>query len=279
MRLETSTQVDKRTQDDKRRADARRSRPAALFALACLLGGALSAAAPARAVEFSGDQKAEIGKIVHDYLVANPEVIRDAIDELEKKQKVAEAASRQKALTQSSDKLFASPYQAVVGNPSGDVTLVEFFDYNCGYCKQSLGFVAKLLETDPNLKVVLKDFPILGPDSVDVAQVASAAREQFKGAKFFEFHRKLLSIRGHIGKEQALAAAKELGADMDRLEKDLKSPAIQTGLKEVEKLAEELHFNGTPSWVLGKDAIVGGIPYAELKSKIDNVRKCGKTAC
>lgn len=276
MRFETSTY------EGERRAGASRSRltvRGALFGLACLFGGCLSMASPARAIEFSSDQKAEIGKVVHDYLVANPEVIRDAIDELEKKQKVAEATSRQKALTQSSDRLFGSQNQTVVGNPDGDVTLVEFFDYNCGYCKQAFGHLSKLLDADPKLKIILKDFPILGPDSVEVAQVASAAREQFKGAKFWEFHRKLLTARGHIGKAQALAAAKDLGADMERLEKDLSSPTIPAGLKEVEQLAEELHFNGTPSWVLGKDAFVGGVPYAELKSKIDNVRKCGKTAC
>jgi len=167
----------------------------------------------------------------------------------------------------------------VVGNPDGDVTLVEFFDYNCGYCKQSLTNVAKLIESDPKLRVVLKDFAILGPDSVEAAEVATAMRRQFKGPKFWEFHRKLLGARGHIGKAQALAAAKELGADMDQLDKDLKSPSIHESLEEVTKLADELHFNGTPSWVLGKEAVVGALPYAEMKTKVDNIRKCGKSAC
>jgi protein-disulfide isomerase len=255
-------------------------------ASAPLLGGVLALcaclllAAPARAeTNFSDAQKKDIGKIVHDYLLANPEVVKEAIEELEKHEKLAEAEARTKTVTRNNDKLFNSPNQAVVGNPNGDVTIVEFFDYNCGYCKQSLNNVAKLIESDPNVRVVLKDFAILGSDSQEVAQVAFAVREQFKGQKFWEFHRKLLSGRGHIGKAQALAAAKELGADMDRLEKDLKSPSIAAGMKEVEQLAEELKFNGTPSWVLGKEAIVGGVPYADLKARVDSLHKCGKTSC
>ncbi|WP_029651960.1 DsbA family protein [Methylocystis sp. SB2] len=247
-----------------------------LAAGACL---ALGAATPLFAEELSGKQKVEIEKVVHDYLIANPEVVREAIDELGKREKVAEAATREKAVGQHGDKIVNSPNQAVVGNPSGDVTLVEFFDYNCGYCKQSMASVAKLIEADPKLRVVLKDFPILGPDSVEAAQVATAARMQLDSQKFWEFHRKLLSTRGHIGKQQALAAAKDVGADMPRLEKDMSSAETKAALKEVATLADELRFDGTPAWVIGKEAIVGGVPYAQLKAKIENMRKCGKSDC
>ena len=249
---------------------------------ACALSLAMCAlflGTPVRAAEFSAEQKVEIGKIVKDYLVANPDVIKDAIEELDKREKVAEASAREKTLEKDGDKLFNSANQAVVGNPDGDVTIVEFFDYNCGYCKQSLANVAKLIEADPKVRVVLKDFAILGPELVEVAQVATAVRNQFKGQKFWEFHRKVLGARGHIGKPQAMAAAKELGADTDQIEKDLKSPAVHQSLDEVAKLAEALHFNGTPSWVIGKEAVVGGLSYAEMKSKVDNMRKCGKTSC
>jgi protein-disulfide isomerase len=233
----------------------------------------------AGATEMPQAQKAQIESVVHDYLIANPEVIRDAIDELERRQKVAEAETARRVVTQSSDKLFNSKHQAVVGNPAGDVTLVEFFDYNCGYCKQSLTSVSKLIESDPNLRVVLKDFPILGTNSTEAAQVAAAVREQLKGEKFWEFHRRLLSVRGSIGKTQAMNVARELGVDMDRLEKDLKGPEVHAALEEVAALADDLHFSGTPSWVLGKETMVGGVPMAQLKAKIDNVRKCGKTMC
>lgn len=250
-----------------------------LTTLAFALGVSAFAISPASANEFSAKQKSEVEKIVHDYLVGNPEVIKEAIDELEKRQKVAEAASHEKMIGEQGDKLFRSVNQAVVGNPNGDVTLVEFFDYNCGYCKQSLASVAKLIENDPKLRVVLKDFAILGADSVEVAQVATAARMQLDSAKFWEFHKKLLSTRGHLGKTQALAAAKDVGADMAKIEKDMASPETQASLKEVATLAEQLGFNGTPSWVVGKEAIVGGLPYAQIKAKVDNVRKCGKTEC
>ena len=249
------------------------------------LGGlALAAAvmlyAPALgAGELTNEQKDQLGKFIHDYVVSHPEIIKEAAEELDRRDKAAEAADREKTMAGEAAKLFRSPNQAVVGNPDGDVTLVEFFDYNCGYCKQSLATVAKLLESDPKLRVVLKDFAILGPDSVETAEVATAVRQQLKGQKFWEFHKKLLGTRGHIGKAQAMAAAKELGADMDQLEKDIKSPATHAALAEVEGLAEKLHFSGTPSWVIGQDAYVGGLSLPDLKAKIDSVRKCGKAAC
>lgn len=256
--------------------------PAAWRALAVAgvaVGLAFAGSAASASDAFSAQQKAGIEKIVHDYLIGNPEVIREAIDELKKKEDAAELAMREKALTDLGDKVGNSANQAVVGNPEGDVTLVEYFDYNCGYCKQSLASVSKLIEGDPKLRVVLKDFPILGPDSVEAAHVAVAARMQLPRDKFWEFHKKLLSTRGHIGKAQAMAAAKEVGADMDRLEKDTNSPETEKALKEVAAQAEQLKFDGTPSWVVGKEAIVGGVPLAQLKTKIDNLRKCGKTAC
>jgi protein-disulfide isomerase len=249
------------------------------------LGGfALAAAvffsAPALAAgELTNEQKEQFGKFIHDYLLSHPEVIKDSVEELDRREKAAETADREKTVTSESSKLFRSPNQAVVGNPDGDVTIVEFFDYNCGYCKQSLANVTKLIESDPKLRVILKDFAILGPDSVEVAEVATAARQQLKGPKFWEFHKKLLGMRGHIGKAQAMAIAKELGADTDQLEKDIKSPATRASLAEVEALAEKLHFSGTPSWVIGQDAYVGGLSYPDMKAKVDNVRKCGKAEC
>ena len=175
------------------------------------LGGlALAAAvffsAPALAAgELTNEQKEQFGKFIHDYLLSHPEVIKDSVEELDRREKAEEMADREKTVTNEASKLFRSPNQAVVGNPDGDVTIVEFFDYNCGYCKQSLANVTKLIESDPKLRVILKDFAILGPDSVEVAEVATAARQQLKGPKFWEFHKKLLGTRGHIGKAQAVA--------------------------------------------------------------------------
>jgi protein-disulfide isomerase len=244
--------------------------------LFCL--GLVSLALPAAAGEFSASQTKEIGNIVRDYLVNNPEVLRDAMVELDRREKEAQQAAREKIISDNAN-LFFSPHQAVIGNPNGKVTLVEFFDYNCGYCKKSLDDLAKLMKDDPNLRVVLKDFPVLGPGSVEAAQVASALRNQFSGDKFWAYHQKLLMTRGQVGKTQALAVAKEMGADMGKLDRDMANPDVKAGIQEVMQMADGLNLTGTPSWVVGKEVVVGAVGYEDLKGKIGNVAKCGKAVC
>ena len=133
---------------------------------------------------------------------------------------------------------FSSKFQATVGNPKGTATLVEFFDYNCHFCKGALPDIARLMKDDPNLKLVLKDFPVLGPGSVEAARVATAARNQLPGDKFWAFHSKLLTMHGPIGKAEALSVARDLGLDMDKLAKDMESPEIEAGLHEVMAMAD-----------------------------------------
>ena len=119
----------------------------------------------------------------------------------------------------------------MLGNPHGDVTFVEFFDYNCGYCKRAMSDMLTLLKDDPKLKVVLKEFPVLGPGSVEAAQVAIAVRMQDKsGKKYLDFHQKLLGGRGQADKAHALAVAKEVGLNMAQLEKDMASPEVKATL-------------------------------------------------
>jgi protein-disulfide isomerase len=228
---------------------------------------------------FSEPQKTEIQSIIKDYLLENPEVLRDAITELERREEVAQSLKREKALSDDQSPLYKSENQAVIGNPNGKVTLIEFFDYNCGYCKKALDDLARLMKENPDLRVVLKDLPILSPGSIDAAAIAAAARNQFKGEKFWEFHQKLLGSRGQVGKAQALAVAKDLGADMDKLNKDAIAPGVKEGIEENDQLAKGLMMNGTPSYVVGGEVIVGAVGYDQLKAKLDNVRKCGKAAC
>ncbi|MDE2577814.1 MAG: thioredoxin domain-containing protein [Hyphomicrobiales bacterium] len=249
--------------------------PVSLLSLA--LVGAL--ALPAAAQDFSVQQKGAIEGIVRDYLVQHPEVVKDALVELQKREKADEASQRQKIIDSNAAALFDSKHQAVIGNPKGGVTIVEFFDYNCGYCKRSLGDVGKLVKENPNLRVILKDFPVLGPDSMEAAQVAEALQKQFTGDKYWEFHQKLLSQRGRVGKTQALAAARELGADMARLDKDMTAPDARDGIVENMKVADQLSINGTPTWIMGKDVVVGAVGHDELREKIANVGKCGRTEC
>jgi len=250
----------------------------ATTAALALLAGALAAPA-ARAQQFNDAQKSEIGRIVHDYLIANPEVLREAIVELDKRQKAEEAQQRETAIETVKKQIFESKYQVVVGNPEGKITLVEFFDYNCGYCKKALSDLSKLSKENPDLRILLRDFPVLGQGSIEAAQVAMATGKQLQGDKFWAFHQKLLGGRGQAGKEQALAAAREAGVDMAKLEKDMKSPDIRAGYEEVMHVADKLALTGTPSWVVGKEVIVGAVGYAELSNKIANYRKCGKTSC
>ena len=231
------------------------------------------------AIAQSSLPRAEIEGIVKDYLLKNPEVLRDALIELERRGKAEEDAARARAVGELAPKIFNSSRQVVVGNPAGKIELVEFFDYNCGYCKQALPDLQRLMKEQPDLRVVLKDFPVLGPGSVDAAQVAIALRNQLKGEKYAAFHGKLLATRGQIAKATALAAAREAGADMDRLNKDLTGPEIIASLQEVARLADSLNLTGTPTYIVGNEVVVGAVGYAQLKSRLDNMRKCGKATC
>ncbi len=240
---------------------------------------AIATSPASRADELSAGQRSEVERIVREYLVAHPEVIQDAMAELEKRQSAAESEKHKTAVKQYSQALFASPRQVVLGNPDGNVTFVEFFDYNCGYCKRAMDDMLTLLKDDPKLKVVLKEFPVLGPGSVEAAQVAVAVRMQDKtGKKYLEFHQKLLGSRGQADKARALAVAKDIGLDMGRLDKDLASAEVKATLQESFKLAEALGLNGTPSYVIGDDVVVGAVGLDALKEKV-NTSRCGKPNC
>lgn len=235
--------------------------------------------AAAHAAQFSADQTTEIRTIIKDYLMEHPEVLRDAITELDSREKAAEAEARKKALADLQGSLYTSPDGFVIGNPNGKVTLVEFFDYNCGYCRRALGDLDKLMKQNSDLRVILRDFPILSPSSVDAAIIADAAHRQFTGDKFWEFHRRLLGQHGLVGKEQALAVAKDMGADMDRLAKDAADPKIRAGIQNSDDLAKSLSLNGTPSYVVADDVLVGAVGFDEINKALGNIRKCGKAAC
>lgn len=250
---------------------------------ACLAAAAFAfaaaAALQARAEGFSPSQKAEIEAIIKSYLLEKPEVLREAIGVLESREKAAEAAAREKIIADPSSTLFTPAGQAVVGNSLGKVTVVEFFDYNCGYCKRALSDLSRLMKENPDLRVVLRDLPILSPGSAEASRVANAFLRQFQGQKFWEFHQKLLGMRGQVGKGEALAVARELGADMDKLAKDAADPRVTAGIKESEELAKSLQVNGTPTYVIGQEVVVGAVGYDELEAKVANMKKCGKVVC
>ncbi len=250
-----------------------------LFAAASAAVLTLALPQLSRADYLSAAQRGDIEKIVHDYLVAHPEVVQEAITELEKRQQAADAEKHKAVVKENAQALFNSPDQVTLGNPSGNVTFVEFFDYNCGYCKHAMSDMLTLMNNDPHLKVVLKEFPVLGEGSKEAARVAVAVRMQDNsGKKYLEFHQKLLGGRSHADGARALAVAKEVGLDMDRLQKDMKSPQIEKTIQQDYKLAEALGLNGTPSYVIGDNVIVGAIGLKGLQENI-NTARCGKATC
>jgi protein-disulfide isomerase len=227
----------------------------------------------------SGAQRSEIERIIRDYLIKHPEVLQEAIAELEKKQASAQFEKQQVAIKDNAGLLFNSPRQVTIGNSSGDVTFVEFFDYNCGYCKRAMADMFDLMKHDPKLKVVLKEFPVLGNNSVDAARISIGVHMQDRsGKKYIEFHRKLLGSRGQADKARALAVAREVGIDMVRLERDIMSEEVRATLEESFKLAERLGLNGTPSYVIGNSIVIGAVGLEALKEKVNGAR-CGKAIC
>ena len=248
-----------------------------LTAVACTALLAVATPQFVSAQSFSSAQKSDIERVVHDYLIAHPEVLQEAMSELEKRQTAAEAEKHKVAVKEHAQQLFSSPNQVTLGNPKGNVTFVEFFDYNCGYCKRAMSDMLTLLKNDPKLKVVLKEFPVLGPGSLEAARVAVAVRMQ-DPKKYLSFHTKLLGGRGPADEAHALAVAKDIGMNMPQLQKDMKSPEVKATLDEDFKLAEALGLNGTPSYVIGSDVVVGAIGLQGLQEKV-NTARCGKPTC
>ena len=236
-------------------------------------------AASAQGTAMPSEQRKAIGEIVREYLIANPEVIQEALQELEKRQAEAQRATQREALTASREALEKSPNDFVVGNPNGDITLVEFFDYNCGYCKRALGDLRQLVAADPRLKIVLKDFPVLGPESLEAARVALAARRQLKGDKLFDFHATLIESRGRINAERGLEVAKEFGLDLARLKKDIDGPHVKAAIQENVLLGDRLGLTGTPAFILGDEIISGAGGAEPLTKAIASTRQCGKAVC
>jgi protein-disulfide isomerase len=231
---------------------------------------AASAAAPSVSPQtLTPGQQDAVGVLIKNYIAAHPEIVQDALDALDKRQKEADAEKARLTIKDNNATLFNSPHEVVLGNPQGNVTMVEFFDYNCAFCKRALPDMMTLLSANPNLRFVLKEFPVLGDGSVEAAHVAVAARMQDPtGKKYIEFHQKLLGGRGAADKARALAVAKEVGFDMPRIEKDMDSPEVKTTIEEDMKLADLLGVSGTPTYVVGDEVVVGAVGLDELKKKL-----------
>jgi len=255
--------------------------PFRISMLTAALYSAATLASPvaAQTPMFNDDQRKAIGEITREYLLKNPEVLQDMMAELERRNAEAQARSQAEVLSAEKDKIFNSPHDYVVGNPQGDVTLVEFLDYNCPYCKKAVGDVKALIKADPKLRVVLKELPVLGPPSLEASRVALAAKQQLKIDRLLEYHTRLMESRGQVDGEKAKAVAKDMGLNMVQLEKDIETAGGRGVIEATGMLAEKLGITGTPGFVLGDQVIAGAVGVDPLQQAISNVRRCGKAKC
>ena len=203
---------------------------------------------------FTPDQRKAIEAIIKDYLLANPEVFLEVQSALEAKMEEIQAKRLQAAITEQSQEIYRSPGAPTIGNPSGDITVVEFFDYNCGYCKRAFSDVTKLIEKDTKVKFVLKELPILSKGSEEASRVALAAKAQ---GKYWEVHRALLTLRGQANEQTALAVAEKAGLDMIKLKADMKSEAVTGEIARVRELAQSMGIQGPPHFLVADRAIAG----------------------
>ena len=237
----------------------------ALMALLLLL----TPFASAQETAITPAQKTEIEKLVHDYIVAHPELIKEAIQALQAKEEQSKADAQTQAVLQNKEKLFNDPATPVAGNPMGDVTVVEFFDYHCPYCKAVAGPLQKLTEEDKGVRLVMKEFPILGQDSLLASQAALASVPQ---GKYWEFHQALMEHRGQFDMEVIKSIAAKVGLDPAKLEADMQSDTIKPIISANHDLAQSLDIGATPTFIIGDQVVEGAVPLERLKELIQKAR-------
>ena len=236
----------------------------------CAMAAWLGWAGAATAQSMSPDERGRIEQVIHDYLLKHPEVLIEALKaaEVQDKQKQEEASLA--AIVASRKALLDDPSDPVGGNPKGDVTLVEFFDYRCPYCKQVEPWIEAILKDDPKLRIVYKEFPILGKESTFAAHMAFAALKQ---GKYQRFHDAMIATKGTITEDVVLKVAADAGLDMAKVKTDMNAPEIDQIIKRNYDLADKLGINGTPSFVIGDVLIPGAVDLAALKQAVATARK------
>lgn len=242
--------------------------------MAAALG--LFTASPVLAEGLTEQQKLEVEKLVEQHIIDNPEIIMKAIEKLRERQAVAEAKQRaademraKEAIEDHGNEVTAVNLAPPAGNPDGKVTVVEFFDYNCGYCKRVSPAVDALVKANDDVKIVYKEFPILGEGSVVASRAALAAVEQ---GKYHEMHEALMSNRGRLGEAAVMKTAEKLGLDMEQLRKDMESDKVSEAIDRNYKLAQLLGINGTPAFVIGDQLVPGAVSVDTLQELVNKVR-------
>ncbi len=226
--------------------------------------------APAPMLVAQNFDKKQIEKIIREYLISNPEVLEEAIRALQAKRQARRQAAAQTFIQKHRKQIFEDPGDPVGGNPKGDVTIVEFFDYRCGFCKRVAPVVEEALAKDKKIRIVYKEFPVLGPNSVLAAQAALASRAQ---GKYIVFHKALIKAKISYDEESIMKIATAVGIDTTRLKKDMRAPRIQTQIAKNRTLARSLSIRGTPAFIVGKQIFPGALTSAQLAHMIQAARK------
>ena len=217
----------------------------------------------------SAPDRAAVEQIIREYLLANPELLIEAMQELEKKQQARRQAGAEKALAERRADIYEDPLAPVAGNPQGDVTIVEFFDYHCDYCKQVHPVLKKVLAEDKGLRVIFKELPILSDNSRFAALAALAAARQ---GKYLEIHNALMDNKNQVSRERLVQIAGELKIDSKRLLKDMEDPQLEAHVDRNLELARALNVTGTPGFLIGRKVVPGAIDYSTMKRLIAEAR-------
>lgn len=242
---------------------------APLIALAAFSSLMVSTAI-ANAEEVPNLSQEQVEQIVHDYLMANPEVMIRSIDAFYKRQEEAAKAEEGRLMSNLLPMFKNSEEYPVGGNPNGSVTMVEFFDYQCGYCKRVFPQMTELMKDDQDLRVVFVELPILGPVSLIASQAALAAREQ---DKYMEFHVELMGARGGMNEDRIYSIADSVGLDIDKLKADMKSETVKTQINRNRQLSQMLNISGTPAFIIGDEVVRGAIDKGQMKALIEADRE------
>ena len=224
---------------------------------------------------FSDEQKAEIGNIVRSYLLENPEILQQVGEELARRQREEIEKKRVALLTKEKNEIFRSPLDFALGDDDADVTIVEYFDYNCGWCKRALNEVTKLSQADSKVRIVMKEFPIFGEHSEFAARAAMAAKAQ---GKYWDYHSALMKER-RITKDNALEIAEKAGLDVELLKTEMKDPKYAAAIKRTRRIAVALGIEGTPGFIIDDKITPGFLPANKLKELVADIRESGCKLC
>jgi len=216
--------------------------------------------------------------MIENFLMDDPKILQRVSVALQEQLRLDEVSDAKIALVSFESEIYDDPDHVVLGNPDGDVTLVEFFDYNCVFCRAAMPDVARLLAEDPNLRVIFKEYPILSEDSVNAARVAIAVSKT-PGADYWAFHELLYTARGQISGETALATAQSMGMNRVELELAALGADVTDIIQKSYILADGLKISGTPAFIIGDEIIPGAVGYERLRDSIANMRECGSTVC